>query len=1075
MNNQTFRSFRSISTIGLLCIFIFSFPLSAQKYHIKNYTIDDGLPGSLILDINQDSDGIIWIATFGGLTRFDGVSFTNFFTSHGLPVNGIRNLLFDQQKMLWLGTDVGITKFDGKNFRSFNADSGVAKGIVWSSASDQNGNYWFGTQDGGLTFFNGKTFRTFTTADGLPSNFIYHVFIDSKNRLWVGYRDKGFSIHKINSDGNLLSSEFFGSAEKLPNLVIRAIVEDKNGNFFIGTRGGGLVTLSKGKLSFFNQNDGLSGNDIYALTMTPKGDIAVGTYGAGIDFFTPHISGNNIILSNKKHIGKKNGLLMDNILKLFYDREGNLWVAMANGISKVLSTDLESYTEHEGLIDNLIYSLWADDNGEIWLGSTIGLSRLSIKNGQSSFSMLTTSDGLPSNEIRAILRDSNGSLWIGTSSGLVRSVNNRLTIFTKKDGLTGDYIVDLMEDKSGVLWVCTNQGVSTFSINDKKPNMKNYTIDNGLSSSIIYSTYQMSNGDIYLASSNGGIDIISSTGIRHITKQQRLPGNNIRSFHEDGYGQIWVATSGNGIARLTTKPDRLIIDAFDIRDGISSNTIVTITEDANGYLWLGGNSGIDKIDPLYYRDKNNKHKLVVQHIDKKMGVIGNEVTTSNAAISDHEGNLWFGFVEGVSKVNPNHFVVRQFIPETNLNRVSINDSISYLKPFYIADDAKKISFCSDSIPVFDYNQNHFKFYFSGQSYIDEKSIRYKYRLLGYDTTWSKETNVSFKEFTNLNDGDYTFEVVSANPEGEWDQTPARFRFILLPPFWKTVWFLSIIGVLGFGFIYLGYSLRTQVILRQKNQLEKTVLERTQELSIYSQKLESANDDLTKLNQLKTELLSIAAHDLKNPLTTILNYAELITTENDNPSKIVKWSKNISDISNQMIHIIDGILDMAAIESGQMILHKEMVNLKRIIESVIYAQLVYAQSKNLTLNFAYDAQEEFTAFVDKIKIKEIVENLLTNAIKFSPSGKTIRVSLNKIHNEIVLKISDEGPGFTAEDKEKIFGRFQRLSARPTAGETSIGLGLSIVKQLIELHGGSIVLDSNPGEGAVFTVMLPENGE
>ena len=310
MHKQTVLPFRIFLFSFVVFLFLVNLPLSAQKYHIKNYTIDDGLPGSLILDINQDSDGVMWIATFGGLTRYDGVTFTNFFTSHGLPVNGIRNLLFDQQKTLWLGTDVGITKFDGKSFKSFNADSGVGKGIVWSSAYDQNGNYWFGTQDGGLTFYNGKTFRTFTTADGLPSNFIYHVFIDSKNRLWVGYRDKGFSIHKINADGNLLTSEFYGASEKLPNLVIRAIAEDKNGNFYIGTRGGGLVILSKGKLSFFNQNDGLTGNDIYALTMTPKGDIAIGTYGAGIDFFTPHFSDQRIQLSNKKHIGKKNGLLM---------------------------------------------------------------------------------------------------------------------------------------------------------------------------------------------------------------------------------------------------------------------------------------------------------------------------------------------------------------------------------------------------------------------------------------------------------------------------------------------------------------------------------------------------------------------------------------------------------------------------------------------------------------------------------------------------------------------------------------------------------------------------------------------
>jgi len=1056
-----------VITIVLISSTLSSF---AQQYSIKNYTIDDGLPGSLSLDVNQDQDGIMWIASYSGLVRYNGTHFITFSTANGLSTNGIRNLRFDKDHNIWLGTDNGLTKFDGQKFYNFSSEQNLGKGTVWASATDKFNHLWFGTQDGGLSYFTGKEFKTYTTQDGLLSNFVYSLFSDSKGNLWIGYRAAGLTKATIDSSGKIIRLEHFTSKNGLPEFSVRAIIEDKTGLIYVGTRGGGVAIFDQTKFHSFDSKNGLSNNDVYTLTLNPEGELVIGTNGGGINFCSVVKNENNIVFQVNKIIDENNGILMNNVLKLFYDRENNLWTALSNGVSKIITTKFENFSKHEGLVDNLTYSVFTD-NDITWFGTTKGLSKLSFLNNKPVFTSFKSSDGLPSEEIRSILRDSYGNLWIGTAEGLCRmEPNNKFKVFTVSNGFAGNYVLDIYEDRSKNIWVSTNGGVSVFDPQNMK-SVKSYSLSSGLNSSIIYSVYQDKTGKIWIATSADGLNLFDGKSFRQITTADGLPNNSVRSILEDRYGNMWISTSGGGISRITFENAKPKFENFTAENGLNSNTIVTMIEDKDGFIWIGGNLGIDKIDPLYVEKSSGHPKLVIKHYDKKSGVIGNEVTTANSCASDKNGNIWFCFVEGVTRYIPEKEELIQQNPTVIINRLSVCDTMNFVASFSDNGMHKNAADIKNSTMVFSHSQNNIRIEYSCLSFKDESENRYRYRLTGFEQEWSEVTIMNFKEYTNLPSGNYRFEVMAKNSDGIWSDQTAGVNFEIKSAFWNTIWFriLSMLIIIA-GIVFI-FKIRTQRINNQNKLLEEIIQNRTRELSDYSQRLEITNQELKEVNQLKTELLSIAAHDLKNPLTAILNYSELISNEPENEAQTIKRSQAIQRISDQMITTINGLLNLEAIENGQLKLHVEQKNILFIVESVIYNNLANAHSKNQTLDFSYKAQANYILKIDELKIKEVFDNLVSNAIKYSHQETTIKINLIADGNFIVFTVEDNGPGFLPDDMEKVFGRYQRLSARPTGGESSTGLGLSIAKQFIELHQGTIELESELGKGSKFIVRLP----
>lgn len=310
-----------------------------------------------------------------------------------------------------------------------------------------------------------------------------------------------------------------------------------------------------------------------------------------------------------------------------------------------------------------------------------------------------------------------------------------------------------------------------------------------------------------------------------------------------------------------------------------------------------------------------------------------------------------------------------------------------------------------------------------------------------------------------------------HPDGDWGETVHSVPVIILPFFWQTWWFITLSALFFSGGLTGWIFLRVGRIEKQKQMLEAEVGKRTNDLERYAQEVESANQALFDLSRQKSQLLSIAAHDLRNPLTAITTTAEMIIARSDQPESVIQRAEFIRSASIRMVQTINSLLDLTAIEDGKMELTKSEFNLPDVLRFVTEANHIMAEKKQISVRLHLPAGSRLPVFADEAKIQLVLENLLSNAIKFSPSGSMVELGLNRVETGYQIWIRDEGPGFSEDDQKRLFGRFEKLSARPTAGEHSSGLGLSISAELIRMHNGIITLESKPGEGACFTISLP----
>jgi len=355
-----------------------------------------------------------------------------------------------------------------------------------------------------------------------------------------------------------------------------------------------------------------------------------------------------------------------------------------------------------------------------------------------------------------------------------------------------------------------------------------------------------------------------------------------------------------------------------------------------------------------------------------------------------------------------------------------------------------------------------EFSYTGLSFMVPEQVKFRFRLEGFEREWGPVVSRRTAYYTNLPPGTYTFRVIACNNDGKWNETGAAVQLTLRPYFHQTHWFLILCGGVLALLAVGGYRLRLRGLRARQRELEELVKERTKELS-------RLNDELLKANRLKDDLLSIAAHDMKNPLQAILGYADLMRQLELDPGTVKSQSEQIFHSAHGILTLINELLESSRIESGrfQMQIHRVDIAQTILTAAERYAEPMRRKQQRLALNLPDGCQVD----ADRARLLEIVDNLLSNAIKFSPPCKAIRVSAECVDRHVRVSVSDEGPGLTPADKQRVFGKFQRLSAKPTAGESSTGLGLSIAKQLVEMHNGRIGVESELGRGSTFWFELP----
>ncbi|MCM2316481.1 MAG: ATP-binding protein, partial [Thermoanaerobaculia bacterium] len=1062
---------------SLLALLAAGVPLFAQTYHIRNYSIDDGLGASQVWSIYQDRRGVMWFGTTHGVTRFDGQQFKTIGLRDGLPDPLVRTIIEAPDGNLWFGTNAGVALYDGRTVRAYTEAEGLGRGPVWASAIDAYGHVWFATQEGGVSVFDGKSLRTFTERDGLPGGFLYSIFSDSKGDLWVGTREGSVGRFSPRSDGTISQVRIYPTGQGLPGSAVRSITEDREGNLYFGTRGAGLVRFDGTSFVQFTKGETLPGADVYALLVNSRDELVIGTVDGGVAICRAPA------VDQCRWIGRRNGLNVNGVYSLFEDRERTLWIGLNNGLSKLLTESYLNFSERDGLVTSTVHSVVPDSGGAVWVGTSEGISRLQptgLRDKPWEVSNITTAEGLPSNGIWDLVQSKDGSIWAGTRGGLARIRNGKVErVFTEADGLPDSYVDDVIEDSKGFLWLGTSGGAARLDLSAPKPQVQRFTMAEGVSSNVVYCLAEDRDGRIWMATATNGIDVWDGRRFRNYSVQQGLESKAVNEVYVSSDGTIWAGTSGGGLARFDAAADRFV--SYGAEAGLTSDTVAAIVEAKNGLLWLGTSNGIFVFDPKQQGGR------VVRHLTKQNGLAGNEVLMNSALAFDDDGSIWMGFSQGLTLYRMRAEVPATAPPPTAIvDHVVAGEGTRILRaPFSAAGASGATGWLQDTVEL-PWSENRVVIHFRGPAFKDERDVRYQYQLVGFDADWSVETPVPFKEYTNLDVGTYSFQVRATNREGAWSIDPARLTLVVLPPWWKTLW-ARLAGVLLLGvLLILVMRVRTRQIERRNRELQQIVDERTEELKEYSRRLERharelqlANERSVEANRTKSRFLATMSHELRTPLNSIIGFSEILN-ERLAPKvagRELGFMRNILDSGHHLLNLINNLLDLSKIEAGRMEVHAEPILLVELISSVRGVLVGMATRKGIEV-VANVADDVPVIHVDGPKVRQILYNLVSNAIKFSPDQGRVEVDAVALDAEasplgvdsVKITVRDFGVGIQPELQQMIFEEF-RQTEEGSVLPGGTGLGLAIVRKLVEIQGGIVDVQSTPGEGSVFRVVLP----
>lgn len=989
-------------------------------------------------------------------------------------------------------------------WRDFGLEQGLRNLSVWAICQDQRGFLWVGTEDG-LHRFLGHRFEVYGRREGLPSSQILCLQVAPDGRLWVGtyrglarwtgnrFEPAGVALPELSSPiqalalgakGLLHIGTAKGLFRQLDGDRFEAIPDWPGGSVtalasLAGEGGVGVATWDGSLAKVYRRQDSkwveLAGKDGFgyerldALTVDGAGTLWARSLG-GVwrwhqevfqkpDFTTQstrqkavlHADGrgrlwipsdSELISLNGGEIlreGAREGWPRRVVRTAFVDREGSLWVG-GEGLRRVKGRGLlRSYSKEEGLANNYVWTLWRDPRQRLYAGTDRGLARL----GPNGWQMLP---GTGDTQIRSMALGPDGALYLTGSPWILRwdPVTGRTVKFGPESGVRANgRIFRLLFDRQGTLWVATDsggllrgrkQGASWAFVPEPLPN--------GTPQESIEDLHEDSTGRLW-APGLFGIAMRERGQWRRFTSQDGLRRDAVAYVRSRRNGDLIVAYFDSvGLARARFEQGQFkVLNHFDAHLD-PTRLIYLVGEDAKSNLWVGCGRGVDLLSP----------DGAIEHFGVADGLVCDN-TNNMAFLADSNGDVWIGTTDGLSRFDASAYAGPPAAPQIEVVSFSLGQG-SYqsipAKPLEVA-----------------FEGNTFEAQFACLSFIHENDLTLEVRLDGLEQEWHSARGFS-ERYPGLAAGHYAFQVRCRIGAGPWTQTePLRFR--VFPPWWGSWPFrvFTVMGVVGLTVLFFRWRLRH---LQTRNaELEAKVQERTLALDASEKRAWEAYAQLQVIDEQKNQFFGIVAHDLRNPLNGIVLAAQLLAEEDD-PAVVNTTAKKIAKQGREMTELVGRFLDIAALETGKVKPEPIVFDLSRIAKEILELHRPRAREKGIGLVFQTEA-EPANVLADEAFTKAILDNLISNAIKYSPGETQVRVELRREGDGLRLSVEDQGPGLTAEDREKLFQRFAKLSANPTGGEKSTGLGLSIAKHMADAMGCQIWVVSQPGHGATFLVGFP----
>ncbi len=1019
-----------------------------SQYTHEIWTTDNGLPQNSINAIVQTPDGYLWIGTQEGLVRFDGVRFTVFDKSNTAAINNnyITSLSVDRSGVLWIGTyEGGIAQYSKNTFSSLAPLPDLSNCHVRSVFKDSRGIVWIAARERGVIRVLKNSYEIIDTTNGLNNGEAWCFSEDSVGNVWIG-TEKGICIYQ---NGKF---QYFNVLQGLLSDYITALLSAPDNRMWIGTNRGimnvPLDLSDKKSFRTYTTANGLPNKTTYSMQQEKNGDLWIGTRGGLARLFNNTFSTFTVA----------NGLSYDHVSAIYIDRENNIWVGTDGGGLEVFRNGpFTTYTAKEGLPSNIIWTVFEDQANNKWVGTDAGLLKMNDENLQ--LTLFSKKDGLYDDEVYTIAEDKNGTMWIGTVNGINRIVNGKVEAVAPIRKTQGMIASSIIVDSKNRVWAATSgSGVFKF----ENGNLSAVTTADGLVNNYTSVLLEDAQGNVWVGTDGEGLSVISDKGIVSYSMKDGLSSNFVHSFLQDREGTIWIGTFGGGLTRYKEGKFKSITS----KQGLFDDVLFQILEDDFDRLWMTSNKGIFRADKKYLNDCADGIISSVPCIvyGKESGLKSTECNggVQPAGWKARNGSLWFPTSYGLATIDPKQMV-------------SNNTPPSVIIESFISDNR--------SIPIEDHlvvpsNNNHIEIHFTGLSFLSPSKIKFKVKMEGYDKEWENIDTRRTAYYTNLPSGTYTFHVIAANGDGIWNTTGASLAFVRQGYFYETKIFYFGLFAIILTASYGMYHMRVRHLRKREFDLQRLVDERTFDLQKEQARTEELLHEAERqrtnavaANALKTQLIDMVAHHLKSPLVSmkgLTNELEQSTTLNNLGMKYLKMMRFGVD---RMINVINDLLNLSIIESGEIGFHFEKNDLSEIAGLVVDSYKFQAQKKGQSLTYVADEPDTVSVMVDTARMQEAIENLISNAIKYSFTDSVIRAGVYRHDGVVRFWITDYGPGISQKDQERLFKKFQVLSAKPTGNEVATGLGLAIVKEIIDRHKGNIYVKSELGHGSTFIIELP----
>ena len=1023
-----------LAALYLLLACAISPRLGLAQYRFDQWTADDGLPQNSIFGIVQTRDGYLWLATVDGLARFDGARFTIFNKSNspGIINNRFVSLFEDARGDLWAGTEEsGIVRFSGGRFEHFGVDAGIPRSVDWIVADAGGDGAIFHGPNEMIRFRDGKFSPFEAQANFSPparaarSSGVKIICrsSDSENNFlecFVNGRWSKFSFADSSPKEKFLS---VAQAANFNGSRFGSVAQEANGTIWLITADGRVARAENGRVTaVFDERDGLPKYPLPFMTGSRLGLVAKDAAGALWLVDLPSMQKELLL----KKAAVPPPLERAEIISTYRDGEGNLWFGtLRDGLFRARKQIITAYSEPDGITVKNIYPIYEDRAGTIWVGVTGGLFK--YENG--TFALIESTKNFL---VNAIGEDAAGRILISDGGTLYVQENNRFVPF-ERGKIPGDgYNFAIHSDRENALWIGGNTGLRRF----KDGVLESFTTADGLAGNDV---------KVIIEARAGGLWIGTYDGLTHYKdgkftswrEADGLPSRTVRSLYEDADGTLWIGSYDGGLARFKDGK----FTRYDMKTGLPNDGAFQILEDDRRHFWISSNRGIYSVakDELNEFADGRRANVTAVAYGKSDGMLNAECNggRSPAGVRARDGRLWFPTQEGVAVIDPQNIKTNSQPPPVVIETIKIDNELSETpaaapaRSLNAADsNVNENSAAANSDLIINPNQQSFEIQYTALSFINSENLRFKYRLEGLDDDWIDAGTRRLAYFSHVPPGNYTFRVIAANSDGVWNEQGATLKIIVLPPFYRTWWFLLTCAALCSLIIYAIYRRRVLGLERARRLQEE-----------FSRRLINANE--AERRRIAGEL-----HDSIGQSLAIIKNRVVLSAESVVDEKV---RRQLELITAQTTQTIGEVREISYALRPYLL---DNLGLTKAVDSLLDK---IAETSKLTIDSELDDVDNVFDDEAEMSIYRIIQESLSNIMKHAEATEA-QVFVKKSERNLTVLISDDGCGYD----------LSRVESRD-GGEG--GFGLLGISERVKMLGGTQEIESKIGGGTTVLIKIP----